>query len=123
MSSLASANTVKRVDPMGTLKYHHEELGKLKNKVETLPNYADQSSELKQTLISLQVTSLDTSTHNKQTLTDLVSELETLKTQLNELKGAFDSTSNTVITLSQDVNDLKADVPVNEGDASLEKTD
>lgn len=120
MSSLASEKSVKRIDPLGTLKYHHEELGKLKNTVESLPNYSDQLSELKQSIISLQVSSLDTCTDNKKVLTDLVTELELLKKDLRDLKSVFSSTTDTVSTLSQSVNDLKIDVPVN---ANLDNTD
>jgi chromosome segregation ATPase len=120
MSYLASEKSVKHIDPLGTLKYHHDELGKLKNTVESLPNYSDQLGELKQSIISLQVSSLDTCTDQKKVLTDLVTELELLKKDLRELKSVFSSTSDTVTTLSQSVNDLKADVPVNE---SLETND
>ena len=125
MNSLASNKSVKRIDPLGTLKYHHEELGKLKNTVESMPSYSDQLSELKESIISLQQSSLDTNSDNKKVINDLVTlmkgnqssfntELEQLKKDLRELKEVFSTTSDTVYKLSQTVNELKVDVPVNE---------
>jgi len=108
-----------RVDPLKTLKYHHDELGKIKTTVESLSNASNEVSELKQTIISMQVSSLNVSSNNEKVLTELAAELERVKGELSAFRKQFDASVTIINNLSTSIKDLKEDVPVK----TLDNTD
>jgi|MDTB01.1.fsa_nt_gb hypothetical protein len=96
-----------RVDPLKTLKYHHDVLGELKLKVESLPNYANEISEMKQSLISLQVSSLDNHTLSelKQDLSESKNSTNTILSRLTQELSDMKSANQTMLS---ELNDLKS---------------
>ena len=107
-----------RVDPLKTLKYHHDELGKIKTTVDSLYNIPNEVSELKQTIISLQISSLNKS-NNEKVITDLANELEQVKCELLEFRNLFNNSLTKIHDISLSVNELKEHV----SETSLESTD